>query len=251
MKLGLIAGVHEDVVRLEQALALLKGKECDAIACLGDIVGYSVPFYGYLSSRDAHRAIQLVRRECNYIVAGNHDYFHARKIPKHTTFAYPKNWYELEMLKRKELSRDKIFVYEDELPAEIDANDREFLRSLPEYAVIENGNLRILASHYAYPNLTGDQVEFDPNDHGIQAHLEFMDDKGAQLGVFSHDLEKGIRFFTRTQVLSLSYGKHKLPPLPLAISGPWVASGTEPNGVTILDTKEQTIEVTPLSAKVR
>ncbi len=249
MKLGLIAGVHEDIKNLERALAILNGKACDKIVCLGDIVGYSVPYYDYLSSRDAHRAIQLVRSECAYVVAGNHDCFHARRKPEHSDFTYPDNWYELEMLDQKRLSQGKVFLYEDELPAEIDKSDREYLQHLPEYTIIENADLRILASHYVYPNLVGDQTDFDLDEHGIGMHLDFMLEKGANVGVFSHDLESGVRVFTLTEVQSLSSGKHKLPAPPLGIGGPWVANGTKPNGVAILDTEEITIEIIPLNAK--
>ena len=61
-----------------------------------------------------------------------------------------------------------MFLYEHELPAEIDDDDREYLQNLPEYAIVENAGLDILASHYVYPNLVGDQTEFDPTDQGIE-----------------------------------------------------------------------------------
>ena len=249
MKIGLVAGVHEDIVNLKRALAILKGKACDKIVCLGDIVGYSVPYFGYLSSRDAHLAIQLVRKECAYVVAGNHDCFHARKKPQHSEFNYSDDWYELELLDQKRLSQGKVFTYEEELPAEIDDDDREYLQNLPEYAIIENAGLGILASHYVYPNLVGDQVEFDPVDHGIGEHLQFMLEKGVNIGVFSHDLVEGARVFTPTEVSSLSFGKHNLPAPPFVIGTPWVANGTEPNGFTILHAEEGAIEVIPLGAK--
>ena len=36
MRLGLISGIHEDIIRLEAAISLLQAHNCEAIACLGD-----------------------------------------------------------------------------------------------------------------------------------------------------------------------------------------------------------------------
>jgi predicted phosphodiesterase len=243
MRMGFITGIHEDVTSLEEAFGILRREGCKVNVCLGDIVGYSVPYYGYLLSRNAHAAIRLVRSNCKYVVAGNHDYFHARKVPKNTLFRYPKNWYELEPLKRKELSRGAVFLYENELPALINKRDREFLRGLPESLLIrEADDVRILISHYVLPNLVGDQTEFDPIDNGIQAHFDLMKNRRAQLAFFGHDLNGGIRFYSNNKVIRLPLGKHKLPPFPAAINGPWVANGTKQSGVMILDTDEKTIE---------
>ena len=61
MRLGVLASIHEDVIRLEQAVDVLRQTGCETILCLGDIVGYSVPYYGFLKSRDAHRAVTWSR----------------------------------------------------------------------------------------------------------------------------------------------------------------------------------------------
>ena len=80
MRLGVLAGIHEDVARMEQAVDMLRQIGCETVVCLGDIVGYTVPYYGFLQSRDAHRAIQLVRQHGQYVIAGNHDLHAVRRL---------------------------------------------------------------------------------------------------------------------------------------------------------------------------
>ena len=100
MKIGIIGGIHEDIIRLEEAIALLKKHSCDVLVCLGDIVGYNVLYYGYFKSRSAHGVVQLVKDNCKYVVAGNHDLFAINKIPKISMFRYTHNWYSLSYLER-------------------------------------------------------------------------------------------------------------------------------------------------------
>jgi predicted phosphodiesterase len=246
VRLGIVAGIHEDATSLREAFTVLQGKSCDQIACLGDIVGFSVPYYRHPATRDAHEAIRLVRDNCAYAVVGNHDCFHVRQIPQHSSFSYPDDWYDLEVAERHRASRGRVFVYDDDLPADLSAEDSAFLRKLPEYIVIIAGDRRILVSHYAYPNLLGDQTTFDVGSDGIDPHLEFMRAHGAEIALFSHDLEAGVRIFTDGNVSRRSYGLYPFPPLPFALNGPWIARGTEPNGTMLLDTVAQTIEVLPL-----
>ena len=80
MKLGFISDIHEDIKRLEQALAILESHKCDRIICLGDIVGYSVPYYGFLWSRNAPEVIKLIKKKCDIVIAGNHDLFAIKKL---------------------------------------------------------------------------------------------------------------------------------------------------------------------------
>ena len=111
MRLGVVAGIHEDVTRRQQALDVLSEAGWEAIACLGDIVGYSVPYYGFLKYRDAHHTVQLVKRHCQYVVVGNHDLYAVRKLStQQQVFAYPANWYALDWVTRRELARDQVWL---------------------------------------------------------------------------------------------------------------------------------------------
>ena len=248
MKIGILGGIHEDITRLREALEVLDRKGCAELVCLGDIVGYSTPFYGYPDARDAHACIALVRERCRHVVAGNHDLFAARRLPEHTTFRYPPDWYELPPARQAATSQDAVWLYEDEATTDLGSEDIAYLRSLPEYVVAEYEGTKLLLSHYAYPNLVGDGVAFDPSENGgIRHHFEFMAERGCYLAVFSHDLGTGVRIFTEGGLEELPFGSHRLPEGTVALNGSWVANGTDPNGVLVLDLAARTVDAIPLN----
>ena len=136
MRVGVLAGIHEDVVRLEQAVDVLRQNGCEVSVCLGDIVGYSVPYYGFLKTRDGHRSIQLVRQQCRYVVAGNHDLYAVRRLSSHQgVFGSPADWYGLDRATRQQLARHEVWLYEDELAAVLTPEDEAYLLRLPEFSL--------------------------------------------------------------------------------------------------------------------
>ena len=189
MKLGVLAGIHEDVIRLKRAFEILHQAGCEVIACLGDIVGYSVPYYGFLNSRDAHQAVQLVKRYCQHVVAGNHDLYAVRKVSTHQkVFEYPANWYALDWVTRHELSQGRVWLYAEELPALLTPEDEAYLRTLPEFLAVTVDGMRLMLSHYAYPDLLGDSVSFDPAlAENLTQHPHFMREHGCSVDFSGHD----------------------------------------------------------------
>jgi predicted phosphodiesterase len=156
MRLGILNGIHEDVVRLREAFLQIREWGCDKIVCLGDIVGFSPQYYGYPDTRDTHSVIELVRKNCKHVVVGNHDLFAIQKLPKdRTLFEYPADWYQKTLEKRKQEANGAVWLYDDESPISLGENDRAYLDSLPEFQILSIEAHRILLSHYAYPNLTG------------------------------------------------------------------------------------------------
>jgi predicted phosphodiesterase len=251
MRVGVFGGVHEDIVRLREAIAVLDAKGCSTLVCLGDILGYTAPYFGYAESRDAHACVDLVRDRCRYAVIGNHDLFAIKKTPRHTQFAYPDNWYALDLPARKRLSGGAVWLYDDDLPASLTPEDADYLAGLPEFAVAEFGGTRMLLSHYVYPNLVGDGVEFDAEESGIQQHFGFMQRHDCHLAIFDHDdFGTGMRLFADGCVRQLPFGSHPLPAGTAALNGPWVANGTEPNGVLIIDLARREVEALPLNTPV-
>jgi predicted phosphodiesterase len=249
MRLGVLGGIHEDVIRLTQAFELLDHAGCETIACLGDIVGYSVPYYGFLKSRDARRAVQLVRERCEHVVTGNHDLFAIRKIPLHQhVFAYPANWYALDWVTRRKLSRGRVWLYDDELPALLGPEDEAYLGMLPEFLTIELDGIRLMLSHYAYPDLVGDAVSFDAAlPENLSRHVDFMREHGCAVGFSCHDGDNGMTLHVGPQQVKVGFGTYSLPQeQPVWIQCPWVANGTYANGVLVLDTIHRQIRAIPL-----
>src|SRR3989344_704594 len=115
MRIGILHGIHEDIQSLKEALLLLQKKNCDKIACVGDIIGYSVPYFGFFTHRDAHECIKLVKKHCDIVVAGNHDYHNVKKIPKITEFNYPTSWYTKPLRERARIAKGRVHLMDDDL----------------------------------------------------------------------------------------------------------------------------------------
>jgi predicted phosphodiesterase len=97
MKLGFLSDIHEDVISLKKGLDVLYREHCDQIICLGDIIGFSNPYYPFGETKDANACIDLVRENCTIVVPGNHDLFSAGRIPMYNAgIEYPVDWYRME-----------------------------------------------------------------------------------------------------------------------------------------------------------
>ena len=189
MILALLTDIHEDLVSLKAALHKIDSLKVDHIACLGDMVGFSVPYHDFQETRNAHECIALIRSNCKYVVLGNHDMHAAQILPKHSdVFDFPTNWYELDYERKKELCSDQIWLPElNELNPLLTTEDKEYLRSLPEYILIEEGETKLLLSHYLYPNLSGLHKGFYFDKTETQKHLEFIKNMGAQFSFVGHE----------------------------------------------------------------
>lgn len=251
MKIGFVSDIHEDIKALRMALAALKKRGCRKIVCLGDSVGYSVPYYGYLWSRDAAAVLETLRKECDVVVAGNHDLFAARKIPVNKAgFPYPKNWYALDFAQRKSRAKGKIWLYEDnELASLLSAKDTRYLAGLPEFAVADFGGVRIFLSHYAYPDLTGSKAIEHKTCDDVGAHFRFMKRHKCALAISGHDHKEGMMLFSGVSAKDVTFGKTKLDRAsPTWLHIPAVARGSFANGVAIFDTETYEIETVPLGS---
>lgn len=249
MKIAIIAGIHEDIKNLEKALEMIKGVQCDEIVSLGDIVGYSVPFFGFYKSRHAHKCVDLVKQMTSISIVGNHDLFAIEKLPKERGFDYPENWYSIEYADRIKIGKDKVWIYHDELPAILERQDFDYLSTLSEYHIEKYLDETCMFSHYVKPNLVGDTQFVIEQAEDLTDHFDFMNEYGVKYSFVSHDWIEGLRFITASKIDSLGYGKFELPSEPTVIGVPWVANGTPSNGFVIVDTETNEIECVPLNSK--
>ena len=114
MRLAIITDIHEDIISLKEALRKIERQQCDEIICLGDISGYSVPYYDYLRTRNAHECLSLIKSNCSTIILGNHDIHAASIIPKNSSFFdFPENWYQLDYHQRHELANKTLWLHEE------------------------------------------------------------------------------------------------------------------------------------------
>ena len=110
MRYAIISDIHGNVEALQAVLSDIAKKSVDSIICLGDIVGYYP---------DPERCIELVRKEVDYCVAGNHDYAAIGRIDTQnfTYYAYA----AMEWTKQN-----------------ISERAREYLQQLPLTVTLEN-----------------------------------------------------------------------------------------------------------------
>lgn len=252
MLTGIISDIHEDIIRLEAALKLFEEQNVDDIICLGDIVGYSVPFYGYLSTRDANRCVELIRKNCSVVVIGNHDLFATKRLPsKCADFNFPMDWYQRSFAERKKLSNGKIYLYEDhELPTLLDDENLIWLSELPEYVIKSYTTHNVMISHYAAPDITGCSSTEVKNFEQILNHFEFMTTKNCIYGFSGNDHIPGMKIFSDGTVNNYDFEKVILGKQPCWITGPTVSMGTVANGVMIYDSVCRNLETFALNSPI-
>lgn len=187
MKTGILTDIHENRDMLEEALRLADLNRCDELVCLGDIAGYDHRFYKYTRNRTAKGCLNLVRANCRLIVPGNHDLFAAGRFPAYSNgFEYPSGWFEMTSEERKTASGGKVWCYECDAPNDLEENDLEFLRSLPEFIISPINGINSLFSHYIYPDLTGSTTKYIERNHHLKRGWEFMNSNRIRYSFTGH-----------------------------------------------------------------
>jgi len=255
MKLALISDIHEDIVNLTKALKMIEKAGCDEIACLGDIVGFSSPFYKYHNTRNSNECIRLVSQNVKYVVAGNHDHYAIRKLPDNVPgFELPENWYELPFNQRLEISKRKLWLYEEnELSALLSDKSAQWLRELPEMLLVTADHIQLLLSHFLFPDFTGITTHFTTVKSEFKPHDDLMKRHEAHLSLFGHTHQAGLFIITRgagnenPELVKKTKVSHFLRGAGI----PAVASSKGFSGFAILDTSRNTIETITLGAGIK
>jgi predicted phosphodiesterase len=244
MKYALIADIHEDIVHLQLTLHKIDKLKCDEIICLGDISGFSVPYYQYYDTRNASKCLKLIRENCRIIVAGNHDIFAARQTPKISPeFMYPNFWFNMDFHERLMISKGKIWLYEtNELDPLYTINDVEFLKSLPEYKILNAECGKILLSHYLYPNITGSSRDFYSEPNEFKKHKEFMALHECKISITGHRHYGGLFIATDDTIIRRRYNSRHFLKNGDCIHVPQVARNKFGNGFCVFDSNENTIK---------
>jgi predicted phosphodiesterase len=243
MRIAIISDIHEDIVSLKKVIGKIEKAGADQLVCLGDIAGFSSPYYNYNDTRDAHACISLIREKCSFIVAGNHDFHAAKRIPKESAvFDFPDNWYSLNYPDREKLSDNEIWLQEDDLESSVSMEDLEFLGSLPEYCLQEFPDFNILFSHYIFPNLSGFKKGFPNELAEFTSHFEFMHKMNCTISITGHTHIRGFYSVSDARYKEYSYRKLALKNLPLCIGIPPVTTNHNSRGFCIFDTEKLIIK---------
>jgi hypothetical protein len=206
-----------------------------------------------MEHRDASESLELVRKNCKYIVAGNHDLYAGRKIPEFPAdFSYPADWYELGYKERKIRAGNKVWLNEEiELDPLISKEDRAFLSRIPEFYVLRESGLNILLSHYLFPDLTGSSIRYYEEFGPVRVHLDFIEENKCQLGFSGHRHVEGVYIADRFGMQTKGFGKYFLKDEIQWIVGPCIANGKKENGCLFFDTDSMELKAIPLKTPPR
>jgi predicted phosphodiesterase len=121
MRYAIISDIHGNVEALEAVLADIRSRRVDSIVCLGDIVGYYP---------DPEACVELVKKNVDYCVAGNHDYAAIEKIDIQTFTYYA--FVAMEWTRKNISENAKKFL--SSLPLNIERDGIYFTHSSPSSA---------------------------------------------------------------------------------------------------------------------
>lgn len=237
MKLGFVSDIHEDIISLQKGLDVLNNEGCEKIICLGDIIGFSNPYYPFGSTKDANSCINLVREQCDVVVPGNHDLFSAGKVPEFSAgIEYPEEWFRMEIAERMSLMKGNIWFYEHEVNPELTPDNIDYLRSLPEYRIITVDGYNILFTHFLYPDLSGSLRKRIDDIYDYRDHFWFMRQNSCILSFAGHMHKEGLEVVNMSGFHEYSFKKIRLKNSVSIIGLPSVAYGRNRNGVAVFDT---------------
>jgi len=243
MKLGVLADIHSDFQSLEKAIRAIRKAGCDRILCLGDIVGYSYHYADYLDGRNPDACIQMVRENCDDIVCGNHDLHAIRKLPSnHVEIGMPSDWYKLDLGERSRISKNRFWLYDDELETPLSKESRAYLERLPVKTVIRDSGLNILATHFIWPDICGSMQGSPSTLKDFRDHLILVKKSGCLVGLAGHAHLEGYAQISRKAFGMNYFRKAELMRRPQVIIVPAITRGKGKNGYLVLDTEKYIFE---------
>jgi predicted phosphodiesterase len=243
MRIALITDIHEDFQMLEKSILKLERKGYDILVCLGDITGYSPLFYSH--APNAAACIEFIRERADVVVVGNHDLFTSQRLPSyHARKNIPEHWYELTYIQQQQLSRNKLWLYEDEVIPVLSASNIEFLNGLKEWAVLENGNEKYLFTHFFHPDISGVGRWFPSTNFEIRTHFQFMKEMGCTLAFVGHAHPPGPTLINRFSWSNQGYKTVPVKERHKAVICPSITDDRAPGCCSIFDTDKK--EITPV-----
>jgi predicted phosphodiesterase len=229
VRLAILSDIHEDLNRLKKILKRIDRAGYDKLICLGDISGFSPSYYRYPKTRNASACLELIRKNCEIIVPGNHDLHAAGKIPILPSDAGYEYW-----------------LHEEDLDPGYSDEEIAFLASLPEYAILPTPALNILLSHYLEPNLSGIIKGFYWSGKEFGTHFQLMKEFSCKIGFTGHAHARGFHITNPEQFEHYGYRQLRLKDFPVVIGIPPVTRNNMRSGFCIFDTTSFLLQVTKL-----
>ncbi len=242
MIFALISDIHEDIISLQLALQKIEKLNCDEIIFLGDISGFSVPHYFHYDYRNAHECLNIIRKNCKYIIAGNHDLHAARRISfLLPSFEYPSNWFSMDYYERFEYSQNKVWLYDnDELNPMYKHSDIDFLKTLPEQQTIHANGYKINLSHYLFPNINGSLKQIYLTPESLMPHIEYITKNNFDFYICGHIHYSGLSIVNKRGLTNKKYDKKTELKIGDSLLVPAVVANKPGNGFTVFNTENCT-----------
>lgn len=240
MRIAIISDIHEDIVMLERAMAILKSVGYDMLVCLGDITGFAPEYYSH--TPNANACIDILKEHAHIVLAGNHDLYSAQRLPSyHLEKNIPHNWYELTIEKRYELSNNTLWLYEEEVEPELTPENEKYLHNLHEWFVFDADGKKILFSHFLQPDLSGIGRWFPYRVGELRPHFRFMEELGVTLGFVGHCHPEGTTLLSKLFWPGPAIGNLKVGYKPRIVLCPAIVSGGKPSGCIVYNAKTNEI----------
>ena len=215
--------------------------------CLGDIVGYSYHYSEWLDGRDPNACVEMVREHCDLVLCGNHDLNAVRKLPSgFRELGMPEDWYNMDLGQRTEATGDRFWIYDDEIDDPVNENNANFLSGLPEEFILTDRPFNIYASHFIYPDLTGNRQSSPSRQEDFREHLRLIKRKKCRLGLAGHAHLEGYAQITRKALGMNYFRKAELLKRTQLIVSPAITRSKARSGYLILDTEKYKFESVPL-----
>jgi predicted phosphodiesterase len=247
VKLAVISDIHSDLPSLENAIGAIKKKGSDRILCLGDIVGYSYHYADFLDGRDPNACIEMVKEHCDDVISGNHDLHAVLKLPSnHEELGMPSNWYDLDLGDRIRISANRFWLYDDEMESPLNESSASFLKQLPEEMVIDGGNIKILATHFIRPDISGSTKGSPGSLEDFRDHIGMIRKNRCLVGLAGHAHLEGYAHVSRKTFGMNYFREARLLRRPQVIIVPALTRGKGRNGYLMLDTGKKIFEAIAL-----
>ena len=227
MRLAILSDIHEDYESLSKIVGLAEARGFDKLICLGDISGFSLPYYKYEKSRNASACLALLREKCDIIIPGNHDLSAAGIRPE-----LP------DVLKGQE-----TWPHHLDMDPGYSEEDTSFLASLPLYDVLPTPAGNILLSHYVYPNLSGFVKGFYYSEKEFKEHFAFMLERDCKLCFTGHAHPGGFYRVHPSGFKQYGYRGIKITSFPAVIGIPHVTRHEHRSSFCIFDTNSLRVKV--------
>ena len=227
MRLAILSDIHEDYENLLKVVRLAESRGFDKLICLGDISGFSLPYYKYEKSRNASACLALLREKCDIIIVGNHDLHAAGLSP--------------DLL--EEMKDQETWQHELDLDPGYSEEDISFLATLPFYDILTTPAGNILLSHYVYPNLSGFVKGFYYSKKEFREHFAFMQEHNCSLSFTGHAHPRG--FYRADSRGFKQYRRRgiKITSFPALIGIPHVTRHEHRSSFCIFDTNSLRLQV--------